>query len=638
MKTLFLLFLSFWFWQNIFAQSSVSVLSERIANYDIEAVLNTENKTITAKEIITWKNISSDSLNEFHFHLYLNAFKDNKSTFFKNSDLDDFTDLERGFIEIKKIKILKKEDLTQKVRFIAPDDHNLDDKTVFLVKTNTLLPPDSTIQFEIEFTAKLPKLKARTGFAKDYFFVGQWFPKIGVYELENKVDSTSWHWNCHQFHSTSEFFADFGVYNVELTVPENYIVGATGILWDEKVNANKTKTMLFKANDVIDFAWTASPNYLVFSDKWNDVVIHFLYQKEHENQVERHVEAIKIALEYMEKHVGKYPYPAITVIDPPFFGLEAGGMEYPMLITVGTVKFLPQGIKIPELTTVHEFIHQYFMGILASNEFEEAWLDEGFTTYFETRIIDEILAKNGSINFMGFKMSGIESRRLGYTNMYNKRVASVWNWAWNFPNNSYGNLVYNKAACVLHTLDGILGRELMDRIIGNYFDKYRFLHPKTDDFIDLATLTVKNISGDSLSNEIDVFLEQAIYGTQICDYAIQSVENKHLEKGKDVESDGIFSQIRVQRLGDFQMPIEILIHFEDGTELTEKWNGKSSHILFSFKGKHVKWAKIDPKNKLLLDYRFENNSFANESQHGFFVKYAEKLMYWLQNFMQFLML
>ncbi len=264
------------------------------------------------------------------------------------------------------------ENLTGKIKFIQPDNDNKKDQTVVRVPLSDSILPGETITIDIKFKSKLPKIFARTGFAENYFFAGQWFPKIGVYEHAGMRHAKKGGWNCHQFHANSEFYADYGVYNVNITVPKDYVVGAVGQLLDEKIQGTE-KTFRFKADDVIDFSWTASQRFIEYKDKWGDVDIRLLIQPEHKDLAERHFESAKIALDYFTAHLGPYPYPNLTIIDPPLSGAGSGGMEYPTLITAGSVAWLPNGIRAIEMVTIHEFGHQYFMGILATNEFEEAW-------------------------------------------------------------------------------------------------------------------------------------------------------------------------------------------------------------------------------------------------------------------------
>ncbi|MBI3189806.1 MAG: M1 family peptidase, partial [Ignavibacteriales bacterium] len=214
-------------------------LSPRIANYDIDVRLDESNKMLFGKEVLTWHNKSSDVISELQFHLYMNGFRNSKSTFMKESggrlrgikmDKDGW-----GYIDIKKITLHTGEDLTSAIQFIQPDDGNAEDKTVVRLPLPTPLQPGDSISLSIDFEEKLPQPPfARTGLKEEYFFVGQWFPKVGVY-IDGK-------WNCHQFHATTEFFADFGVYNVRITVPKKNIVGATGLEHEVKLNGDGTAT------------------------------------------------------------------------------------------------------------------------------------------------------------------------------------------------------------------------------------------------------------------------------------------------------------------------------------------------------------------------------------------------------------
>ena len=149
-------------------------------------------------------------------------------------------------------------DLTKQMKFISPDDGNPDDKTVFQVKLPRPVAPGQDVTFKITFKAKFPEVIARTGYKRTFLLAGQWFPKVGVW----------WHgqWNCHQFHAMTEFFADFGTYDVKVTLPKDYVIGATGVQVAEQDNGNGTKTVGFHAEDVHDFAWTADPNFKVINE------------------------------------------------------------------------------------------------------------------------------------------------------------------------------------------------------------------------------------------------------------------------------------------------------------------------------------------------------------------------------------
>ena len=151
------------------------------------------------------------------------------------------------------------------------------------------------------------------------------------------------------------------------------------------------KLLTYRAEDIVDFAWTAWPGYAVFTDQWKHVKITLLLPHERIDQVERQFTAVKNALEYLEKNVGPYPWPHLTFVDPPAKGEGAGGMEYTTLFTSMSFTGVPAFLHLPEMVTIHEFGHAYFMGILASNEFEEPWLDEGVNQFWEDQNYGSLL-------------------------------------------------------------------------------------------------------------------------------------------------------------------------------------------------------------------------------------------------------
>ena len=616
-------------------------LSKRIVSYKIDVKLNADKKTLEGKEILKWKNSSPDVINDLQFHLYLNAFKNSNSTFMKesggqhrSSSIDKEEKSSLGWIDVTSMKRENGTDLTKQVKFIQPDDGNKEDKTVISVQLDKPLRPSEEIELQINFSAKLPKIFARTGFADNYYLMGQWFPKIGVYEYPGIRYAEKGGWNCHQFHSNSEFYADFAEYDVNITVPSNFVVGAVGLLQSARKNEDGTTTHHYRAEDVIDFAWTASPNFKVLYDNWNDVKIKLMIQPEHLEQAERHFYSVKAALNYFEKNLGKYPYPNLTIVDPPFNASGSGGMEYPTFITAGTIWKLPAGLRMPELVTIHEFGHNYFMGLLASNEFEEAFLDEGFNQYFETRIMDDTYGlKTAAIDWLGWKIGDFEVSRVGYTGMKNPKSAEIFRKSWEYTEGGYAGYTYMKTAVVLKTLEGLVGMETMNEIMKTYFERWKFKHPCLKDFIAIVNeVTIKNL-GRKYGDNMDWFFEQLLYGSDICDYNAQSISNNKTgsKKGK---KDLYKSSVILERLGEVKIPVEILVTFNDGKKIIEWWDGKARTKRFEYNcSAKIVSAQIDPFNKNQMDINSVNNSITVEPERGVFRKYAARALFWLENVM-----
>ena len=461
-------------------------LSIRQTYYEIDAVLDTDTKTVSGKMMAYWVNKSTDIVPDIRLHLYMNGFKSNKTTLGKGTG--DFIMLKKpapGRIDINTFTDREGNDLLRKMTYISPDDGNPDDQTVVRVLLPSPALPGDTVYININFETHLPELTRRTGFSGDYYFVAQWFPKFGVYEPAGMRYSTSGEWNCHQFHATSEFYSNHSLYNVKITLPQNYVTGTCGLLVKkDSVPVEKNKTLTFRAEDIVDFAWTAWPGYAVYSDTWKHVKITLLIPGNRSEQVARQINAVRNALEYLTANVGPYPWPYVTIVDPPAIGNPAGGMEYTTLFTSSSSYFMPEFLRMPEMVTIHEFGHAYFMGMIASNEFEEPWLDEGVNTFLEERIVDHYYGENsGILDHPFLKVADKSMSRLSYVHSDKRQVVSNNEYSWNYPHGTYGMMSYNKCATWLYTLMGIVGEETTNEIFRDYYKNWAFKHPSGKDFV-----------------------------------------------------------------------------------------------------------------------------------------------------------
>lgn len=629
--------------------TTATALSPRIANYEMDVRLDADQRILKGQQILVWRNTSAYPVNELHFHLYLNGFRNTASTFMQEISETRRNKIREeknwGFINIDKISDAIGMDITDRLEFIQPDDGNAEDKTVVRVRLLHPVPAYGRTRLFITFTAKLPEPPiARTGAQKEFLMVGQWFPKIGV--LENGV------WNCHQFHAHSEFYADFGVYKVRLTLPSHYIIGATGLETERIDNPDKTTTHVYVAEDVHDFAWTASPDFVEFTGRSQDVDIRVLMQKDRAGQGLRHLQAAKTAVAFFQDEYGDYPYPNLTVVDPRRGALQAGGMEYPTLITAGTVYAIPAGIRMPEMIILHEFGHNYWYHLVASNEFEEAWLDEGINSFSELQVIEDTFGHTGNlIDFLGIKISDLQVHRSSY--MRNPDIDIVAQPSWKYYHGgTYQTMSYSKPALALRTLQNYLGRDVMRQIMRTYFERWKFKHPRGKDFIAIA----EEVSGQDL----DWFFDQMLNTTAVLDYSVDAIENEEIRKakgydftfspsGKKIESaaadtlqqsaDSLrtkekslySSTVSLRRLGDFIFPVDVEIVFANGDTIREKWGGRSSWIKFNYiRPERVVSAAIDPHNKVPLDIQRSNNSRTADMQRLGMNKWTARLLFWTQ--------
>jgi hypothetical protein len=596
------------------AINSDKPMSERVVHYSIDAPYDAVKHTVDATEVLTYHNLTGQALDHFPFHLYQNAFQPN-STFVREAKVagnrdtgyDKWEAREYGSEEIKSLEVVGQGDLTSQIHYIQPDDGNIDDKTVADVRLAKPVAPGEYVQFKIAFETNFPETQARSGWKRDFVLGGQWFPKVGVW----------WHgaWNCHQYHAMTEFFADFGVYDVKLTVPQYEVVGASGVKTGEVSNPDSTKTLIYHGDDIHDFAWTASPRYKVkddgvFQGQMGPVKMQILMQPAHWSQVERHEKILRESLDYFEHWYGPYPYKTITLVDPEPDS-AAGGMEYPTFITGESSWFMPAAEHWLEIVVAHEFGHQYWYGMVATNEFEDAWMDEGINSYSEVKVLDSIFGPNSSFeNLAGATRSEREDQRLNYIRAAD--VDPIAQKAYDYYSyDSYGGITYGKTASVVLTLEGIIGEETMQKAMHVYFMKYRFTHPTKEDFLK----TIEEVSG----RDLRWYFNQAIYGSQVMDYKVLKIDsfpvNWYEEERKGAERDDkdtvYRSYVWLQRKEDFVMPVEVEIKFDNGEKLREHWDGASRWTRLGpyDKKTQVESAEIDPDHKVQIDRDDFNNSY-----------------------------
>jgi hypothetical protein len=551
-----------------------------VADYAITVRLDPPARQLAGREVITYRNTSQKPISDLVFHLYLNAFKSPDTIFMKESGGqlrgDSFDPKENGWIEVSALRLKGGQDLKLDV---------IEDGTLSRAVLPAPVGPGGQVDLELDFQAKLPRVFARTGWAPDalgdpFFLVGQWFPKLGVW--------TDVGWNAHVFHGNAEFFADFGSYSVAITVPDNYITGATGLEQGKVKNGDGTQTVSYQASGVIDFAWVASPNLRIVMDKAGTVEIAYLYLPEHEWSKNRELEDTAKSVTQYGEWFGAYPYSRLTVVDVPDQGNGAGGMEYPTFITVGAAV---QGSPTQPLngwtdglliTTAHEVAHQWWQSMVATNEAEEPWLDEGFADTSTLMLLSQdhaLTAKDLDQNnpTLGFFLAR-RSSFLGDPGLPMDEKA------WDYQSwGKYGTAVYAKPDMALLTLGRQLGDDKLIAIMRTYFQRYRFAHPTTADFQQVAS----EVSGQDLS----WFFNGLVYKSATVNYVAKSISG---------------SSFTVDRQGDLAVPVDILVTFGDGSTQSLTWDGKDVEHTFKV-AQPVRSFDIDPEHKLLIELNWKDN-------------------------------
>ncbi len=558
-----------------------------VASYGIRVDLDPEEHVLVARETITYTNRTPDAIDHLVFHLYLNAFRNADTLFLREARGSHrgygFDPSHPGAMDVLGIR-WRGLDLLPRT-------------TVSETLMTTTLPfplqPGETMILEVEFRAQLPRVFARTGFADTFHMVGQWFPKLAVYEAGRG-------WNAHPFHANSEFYADFGNYDVAITVPQAYRVGATGVEVGQEPHPDGTVTYRYHAEGVIDFAWTAWPDFREVRRRVGSTEVVLLYAPNHAPYVDRYLEVAERALEAYGAWFGPYPYPRLTIVDVPEAAGGAGGMEYPMLVTAGPPPPFPAnllGDSFPEMVTAHEIAHQWWQSTVATNEAEEPWLDEGFAEYSSIRFLDLYYPVESSRPaFLG--RTHLEGAQFQY---WLDPTLPVDGRAWDYGATAYALAVYSKPAVILATMERLVGEEQWLSVMRTYYERFRFAHPTAEDFLSV----VQEVAG----NEMASWLEGLLRSREAFDLAVTELHC--------VREALYRCEIAVARQGDVALPVEIEVALADGRRLRERWQGNEDTVRLRYTlDVPVVWARVDPEGKIYLDVRPFNNSRTLRPQVG----------------------
>ena len=603
-------------------------------DYRISATLDGETKALSGELEVDWTNGSGEAVQDLWFHTYLNAFSNNRSThLFESKGTYRGTDKAKdgwGWQWITSIQLLgegAKEDLFGTMRYRRPDDGREEDRTVFSVELPRPVPPGATITVRVTWESQLPRVRRRTGYKDDFLLVAQWFPKLGVYEAGRG-------WNCHQFHANSEFYADYGTYDVRLKLPPEYDgkVFGSGV----RVENQRTGEWLmahFRAPSVPDrdrvdafgkrplvhdFTWTGDPRFVVVDrifqfNVWaerfpgevkkasaifgpdvdvslRNVDVTVVVQPEHASQVDRHFEATFAALFFYGLWFGEYPYEHVTVVDPAWGAGGAGGMEYPTLFTCGSRLFTTPDMYVPESVTVHECGHQFWYGLVGNNEFEAAWLDEGFNSYTDSEVLWRVYGPRrgttdyASIPVDGRRVSGLPGgNRLGelfsggdlaipipfltkleltplpasgFLELWRDQPALTfvpeltdprWDdrsgyladpgtdpietFAWEYADRlSYRTNSYPRPAVALRTLPAVVGYDTFLRGMRHYAKEWRYRHPAPADFY--ASFQ------EGAEVDVDWYFREVFQGTDTVDWQVHVTQERRSATIGFLQSEG----------------------------------------------------------------------------------------------------
>ncbi|MFQ5638833.1 MAG: M1 family aminopeptidase [bacterium] len=589
---------------------------QQFVHYTLDVTLIPIQKKLIGQETILYKNNSPDTLYKFYMHLYPNAYRGPESImakeakhFFRNVIPDD-----AGYLKIESLKIITDPSNDRESSLAA---FRVND-TILETDLPTPLPPGGEMTFEIDFTLKIRKHTRRAGYRGNQHDFAQWYPKVCVYDESG--------WNAEPFHYQGEFYGEFGVFDVTIDAPYDYIIGATGevlagdpgweavqvTLDDSKTESGSTlktsrlqlnsdaaqgkrREVTFHAENVHDFAWVASPDFIYESGEWDGIPIHVLYRSRVKNRWRRIVvERGARALEWLSKKFGRYPYPQLTIAH----GLLRGGMEYPMLVMNSSES---------ESLILHEVGHIYFFAILGNNEWKEAWLDEGFTSfqtrwYMETRYGEWGFDREAWLkraNWLQKRRPRKTSRErnrdfaLQFINSGHNEPISKPAYKFNEPM-SYSVNAYTKGAFFYDMLKYVVGDSVFRRICHDYFERWKFKHVNQARF----QATCEHVSGQDL----DWFFDQWLHDSVTVDYRLGTVKKR---KNGDVWQ----TDVTIIRKARGKMPVEVEVTAQSGEKVVKRWDGlgKLGSLSFQTRSKPVK-VVLDPEDAILDNTRLNNGA------------------------------
>ncbi|AMC11255.1 peptidase M1 [Lutibacter profundi] len=595
-----------------FAQNNTSYWQQKV-DYKMDVDIDVENYQYNGTQKLVYTNNSPDVLNKVFYHLYYNAFQPNSEM---DARLQEIVDPDRRMVnnigtaenpkyESRIAKLKPNEIGYLKVLSLMQNNKKVQYKvigTVLEVMLNEPVKPGEKVTFDMVFKGQLPVHIRRAGRNnKDgvALSMAQWYPKMAEYDFEG------WHADAY---IAREFHGVWGNFDVTIHIDRKYTVGGTGYLQNPqeighgyenntqklKVTNGEKLAWHFIAPNVHDFTWAADPNYIHDILKMdNGVTLHFLYKND-----EKYTKAWKKiqpytakAMEYYNKNIGEYPWKQYSVIQG-----GDGGMEYAMCTLVAGGETFDSIAG----TIFHELAHEWFQQVLATNESEYSWMDEGFTSYISSMASNKILrggdGKPSSRNYRGYfysVKSGIQEPLTTHADRFNTNAAF-----------SIGS--YTKGSMFLTQLNYIIGEKNVKQTIKKYFNDFKFKHPTPND--------IKRVAEKVSGLQLGWYLNEWIETMHTIDYAIANVEGKN---------------ITLARVGTMPMPVDVSVTYVDGT--LEKFtiplrmmfgykptnntilkNWAWAHPTYTFSAlKEIKTVEIDP-SQLMADIDRSNNKFEKE--------------------------
>ena len=630
MKNTFLLMAAFFFIQNAVAQKAYF---QQETNYKIAASLDDKKHILTADLELSYKNNSGDPLPILYLLLPANAYGSQRSAFAKQ-------ELEKGktrfyFAETKEMGRFSNLNIQVDGKRVEVEIDR-DNPDVAKIKLARPISAGESVKITTPFQYKIPYAFSRGGHLEQQYLMTQWYPRVAVYDKDG--------WHPQPYVDQGEFYAEFGTFDITLTLPDNYVVGATGVLETaserdflakkaihtegvlsgikkEKLkiksgtrgdvdtfpnSSERMKTIRYTAEKVIDFAWFADKRFLVQKGdttlkSGRKVETYTYFTAKNANTWDKSNFYVRRAVAFYSEHVGEYPHPQASAVMGD--GDSNGGMEYPM-ITLLSGDF---DAKTLDGILTHEVGHNWFQGILASNERDHPWMDEGMNSYYDHAYTDEYYPKEG---FEGYGIPPFLTKGTDYTLFeiaaqaltFERRNQAPETSSGDFTRTNYGLDVYEKTAASLKILAKHVGQDKFDELMQQYFNAWKFKHPQPADFRKIWTDDAQNVG------DVNWFFDGIIGSTNAVDYKITAL--KQDEKNW---------KATVKNVGKVAAPLTVSAVKGDSALFTTRLAGipvGEETVVFIPKKEGTSMITVDFKH-LLPDVNRSNN---NIKTHGLMPK------------------
>lgn len=570
------------FWILCFVLCNSSYAAEP-PRYEINAAVDTINHKITAKQKVTFTNNSDKPINAIYFHIYPHRkytqeeikFIRRYAGYFKTNPFPE--GFQSGDLRIDSVSCRNKP-----LDFATEGD----DRTILKVNLGDALKPAESIEIDMDFCVDIPHTYGRFGWHRNIVSLNRWYPLLSV------LDKDGWH-NYPFYIYHHPYFSDAAYYKVRLTLPQSEIVAATGILKQDWLNPDGTKTLVLETESPTrDFALGISRDYLIFSVQEKQVKINSYYLKGDEKRAEAAAKCAAALIKFYSQRFGEYPYAEFNIV-PNYLGY--GGDQSSCFIFIDTRVYRLPGFleRYFDFLVSHETGHQWFYNIVGSDEYKEMFLDEGMNSYWLLRYLEDKYGPDAEVMVLPKflkpfipNFSFRDSTALRYIfmarNGLDRPVISELS-SFHEPSSIFA-LTYGKGAGILDMLESYLGAQVFDRIIQRYTQGFRFKNIKLEDFIRICN----EESGQNLNWFFDLWLKTE----KTCDYAVKEVSN---------------GKIILENRGTIQMPLKIKISYRDGTAILEDWDGKDRNYSLPVNNKKVKSVEVDPDNLIVLDLDQTNN-------------------------------